>query len=71
MPVLEASAEYILMQPDLVGGLEVELIRHAAQAPALAEKSVARTAEVGRIGIPCFIKDGSRGGDAAIDQGRG
>jgi hypothetical protein len=60
--------EQVLMQSDFVGRLDMEVVRQAAQAPALAQKPPSWGPEIGSIGVPCFIKDGPRSGDSTIDQ---
>jgi hypothetical protein len=56
------------MQSDFIRRLDMEVVRQAAQASALAQKPPSWAPEIGSISIPCFIKDSPRSGDSTIDQ---
>ena len=65
----KVPAQDVLMESDFVGGLEVQGVRKSTQTAPLANESAARIFYGAGIS-PGFIKDGTGGGDAAVDQGR-
>jgi hypothetical protein len=56
MVAAKLPTKYFLVNADLVGGFETQVIGHAAKATALANKPLA-TAMMGIL-IPGFVKNG-------------